>query len=215
MAEMNDQAKRGKGGKKKKAKHAPRVDLTPMVDLAFLLITFFMLTTSMVRPQTMEIAMPAKDDKLTEEDKTKVKASQALTLLLEDGDKIFYYFGTREGGVDPDILETTYDPEGIRRVLLSRNAAAVTKMIELKARKKNKQISEEDYSKEESVIKEDPAAPIVMIKPTDRCSYLNLVDVLDEMTICSVGIYSIIPLDNLDTVLMRTQMPQFYGTPSN
>lgn len=214
MAEMNDQPKKGKGGKKGKKKMAPRVDLTPMVDLAFLLITFFMLTTSMTRPQTMEIAVPAKDDKLTEEDKTKVKASDALTLLLEEEDKIYYYFGTREGGVDPQIVETTYD-EGIRMVLLKRNAEVVKKIIELKAKKKSKEISDEEFLKLAAQTREDPSAPTVIIKPTDRCSYMNLVDVLDEMTICSVGRYAIDKPNNLDTALMKSKMPKFYGSPSN
>jgi biopolymer transport protein ExbD len=61
-----------------------------MVDLGFLLITFFMLTTSMNKPKTMEINMPVKE--VTEEEKQKVKASQAITLLLAENDKIVYYF---------------------------------------------------------------------------------------------------------------------------
>src|SRR5574343_480218 len=81
-----------KGGKKRGKKLSTRVDFTPMVDLGFLLITFFMLTTSMNKPQTMEINMPVKDKDLTEEDQTKVKASQAMTILLTKDNKVVYYF---------------------------------------------------------------------------------------------------------------------------
>jgi biopolymer transport protein ExbD len=215
MAEMNDQPKRGKGGKKGK-KQAPRVDLTPMVDLAFLLITFFMLATSMTRPQTMELAMPAKDDKITEEERTKVKASQAMTIILEEEDKVFYYFGTQEeGGPEPELQQTTYDPEGLRRVLLSRNATVMNKILELKEKKRNKELTEDDYKKLATEAKEDPAAPTVIIKPSDRCSYLNLVDVLDEMAICNVSKYTIVRLDHLDTTMMQKHLPAIYGTPSN
>ncbi len=59
-----------------------RVDFTPMVDMNMLLITFFMLCTSLSKPQTMEISMPSNDKNITEEQQSKVKASQAITLLL-------------------------------------------------------------------------------------------------------------------------------------
>jgi len=62
MAELNqDSGKGGKGGKVRSKKNGGKVDLTAMVDLAFLLITFFMLTTSLNKPQAMDVAMPDKD----------------------------------------------------------------------------------------------------------------------------------------------------------
>ncbi|MDP4184977.1 MAG: biopolymer transporter ExbD, partial [Bacteroidota bacterium] len=84
-----------KGTKKKgqPKKLSTRVDFTPMVDLAFLLITFFILSTSMMKPETMEISMPSKD-KVKEEEQTKVKASNAITIMLGKNDKVYYYFGT-------------------------------------------------------------------------------------------------------------------------
>ena len=71
MAEMIVADKGGKGGKPAPKKHSTRVDLTPMVDLGFLLITFFMLTTSLLKPQTMELTVPSKDD-VTEDNANKV-----------------------------------------------------------------------------------------------------------------------------------------------
>ena len=82
-----------KGGKSKQKKMTVRVDFTPMVDMNMLLITFFMLCTSLSKPQTMEISMPSNDKTITEEQQTKVKASQAITLLLGDDNKLYYYEG--------------------------------------------------------------------------------------------------------------------------
>src|SRR5437870_719231 len=104
-----------KGGKPKGKKMSTRVDFTPMVDLGFLLITFFMLTTSMNKPQTMEINMPDKDEK-TVEDQTVIKASQAMTIILGENNRVFYYFGIE----DPKVEVTNFSAEGIRKILLQK-----------------------------------------------------------------------------------------------
>ena len=85
-AEVQESSKKGKGSKQKKM--TVRVDFTPMVDMNMLLITFFMLCTTLSKPQTMEISMPSNDKNITEEQQSKVKASQAITLLLAGGDKL-------------------------------------------------------------------------------------------------------------------------------
>ena len=78
----------GKRGKSKQKKITVRVDFTPMVDMNMLLITFFMLCTTLSKPQTMEISMPSNDKDITENQKSMVKASQAITLLLGAGDPV-------------------------------------------------------------------------------------------------------------------------------
>ena len=86
MAEVQQKDSGGKKGKQKKMNI--RVDFTPMVDMNMLLITFFMLCTSLSKPQTMEISMPSNDKKITEEDQTKVAESRAITLILGEDDKV-------------------------------------------------------------------------------------------------------------------------------
>jgi biopolymer transport protein ExbD len=103
MAEVNT----GKKG-------APHVDMTPMVDLGFLLITFFMLTTTMVKPQTMEVNMP---DKTKDNKEQKIKESKALTVILGEKDKIYYYQGLE----NPEVKFTNYSPTGIRKLLLDKS----------------------------------------------------------------------------------------------
>jgi len=111
----------GKGGKKRAKKMSTKIDMTPMVDLAFLLLTFFMLTTTFNKPQTMEINMPDKNVK-DEEEQTKIKASEALTIILGKNDKVYYYKGLNDGTSQPELVTTDYSDKGIRDVLLDMGA---------------------------------------------------------------------------------------------
>ena len=122
MAELEQKQVGAKKGKKKgRKKMSTRVDLTPMVDLGFLLVTFFMLTTTFSKPQTMEINMPVKPkEEVTDEEQNKVKASKALTVIIGDYNRIFWYQGLPDPKNPPD--ETNFSADGIRKVLLEKNA---------------------------------------------------------------------------------------------
>jgi biopolymer transport protein ExbD len=116
MAEL-DTSKGGghKKGKKRSKKASTRVDLTPMVDLAFLLVTFFMMTTTFSKPQTMEINMPVKS---TTGETSDTKASQTLTIILGGNDKVFWFKGTPDTA---NFSTTDYSPNGLRRILIDIN----------------------------------------------------------------------------------------------
>ena len=144
MAEIQESGNKKKGGKNKQKKMTVRVDFTPMVDMNMLLITFFMLCTSLSKPQTMEISMPSNDKNVTEEQQSKVKASQAITLLLGGDDKLYYYDGEPNYKDYSSLKETTYKADGLRAMLLQRNRAAVNEVNELKQQKLNLKISEEE-----------------------------------------------------------------------
>ncbi len=202
MAEIQDNGggKKGKGSKQKKM--AVRVDFTPMVDMNMLLITFFMLCTSLSKPQTMEISMPTNDENITEEQQNKVKASQAITLLLDADNKLYYYEGEPNYEDYTSLKETTYTADGIRKVLLRKNYDAVKKVEELKVKKANLEITEDEYKKQVSEVKGAKDTPTVIIKATDKSTYKNLIDALDEMQICSIGKYVIVDITEGDQFLI-------------
>lgn len=202
MAEIQENGKK-KGGKNKQKKMTVRVDFTPMVDMNMLLITFFMLCTSLSKPQTMEISMPSNDKNITEEQQSKVKASQAITLLLGDDNKLYYYDGEPNYKDYTSLKEMTYQPDGLRAMLLNRNRAAVDEVNKLKRQKLDLKISNEDYEKRLSEIKSGKDTPTVIIKATDASSYKNLIDALDEMQICNIGKYVITDIVGADEFLIK------------
>lgn len=191
-----------KGNKKGRVKKmSTRVDFTPMVDLGFLLITFFMLATTLNKPQTMEIAMPSKE-KLAEADQQKIKASRAVTILLGKENKVFYYEGTRENDIDPVLNQTDFSPKGIRQFLISKNYEIMVSVRDLKLKKEARTLSDIEFETKKNEIIGDKKAPIVLIKCTDDSSYRNLIDALDEMAICNIGRYAIVDITPFDLDLI-------------
>lgn len=195
-----------KGGKKRGKKMSTRVDFTPMVDLGFLLITFFMLTTSMNKPQTMEINMPVKDE-IKDEDGSKVKASQAVTVLLAKEDKIVYYFIDPVTG-DPQTPQiTNFGAGGIRATLLKENKQRNPRLDSIpiyKGMLNNGSITEDQYKGYLSGIKAYKDALIVVIKASDKSRYNNLVDILDEMLICNIGRYAVVDITEPEVEILKT-----------
>lgn len=200
MAEIShDSGSHKKSGKKRSKKLPTRIDFTPMVDLGFLLITFFMLATSLIKPQTMEITMPS-DKKVEDVDKTIAKASQAVTVILGKNDKVFYYFGKTEGA---NVIETTYAAEGLRKILLEKNYNVAKQVEDLRVEKIKLRMDEDLFQRKMAEIKANKNAPVVRIMATGEANYKNLVDALDEMNICSISRYAIVDIDEPDRLLIK------------
>jgi len=134
MAELDTSQSGGKHkgkGKKRAKKASTRVDLTPMVDLGFLLVTFFMLTTTFSKPQTMEINMPVKDPTVTKEEQGQdIKASKALTIILAADNMVYYYSGLAK---DADVQKVDYSADGLRKVLLEKSHFVKDVFVSIKA----------------------------------------------------------------------------------
>lgn len=167
MAELNTGDGGGKKGSKKvrSKKQNSKVDLTAMVDLAFLLITFFMLTTTLSKPQSMSLGLPDKDDEV--DTQVKVDENRTLTILMGENNKIKIFRGLL---ASPKLAPKTviYGKEGLRKDLLEQKQAVL------------------NYTGTKD------KGMIVIIKPSKKSNYRNLVDVLDEMAITNIPTYAIV-----------------------
>ena len=201
----------------KQKKMSSRVDFTPMVDMMMLLITFFMLCTTLSKPQAMQLTMPSNDKNVQDEDKSAAKASHTITLILAGNNKIYHIDGL-PNYEDPTCLkETTWGKDGIRKVLMSHvteeGIAPVAKIMLAKQKLDEKKIKynmvDSIYQKELSELKngningEKIPTLTIIIKPLDTASYKNMVDALDEMQICSIGKYVIDKINENDEKLLK------------
>ncbi len=206
MAEIIQAEKGGKGGKKRAKKLLPHMDMTPMVDLMMLLITFFMLTTSLSKSKVMEMILPERL-KDPNAEPPKIIASRTLNILLGPDNKIYWY----PGGVSaedynnlPPVMQTDYSAEGIRALLLERNRSLFRTIndFEQQVLEGKIRIPQDSVQSAISALKsEDDTGPIVLIKAYKKANYGNFVDILDEMNICGIARYTV-----MDIAWYETQM---------
>ena len=183
--------KKGPGVKKAK-KLSTRVDMTPMVDLGFLLITFFVFTATMSSPTTLDLNMP-KDVKDVKE-QTEVKESSVLSIMLGKNDVIYYYEGKlKEDG--SNFKTATY--KTIRDIIVNKKKEVISRYVpdpdcEAKAKAAGKPVSncaDKDF--------------VVIIKPSPEATYKNTVDILDEMTINQVRTYAMVKIFDQEFELIK------------
>lgn len=170
-----------KGGKKS----APRIDLTPMVDLGFLLITFFMFTTTMTRPKAMDIQMPYKDKNMPKEDQSEIKNSVALTILLSKDHRLYYYEGIGDDPNSPPDVKLTYfkNNGGIRDIIIDKEN-------KVRAMQNQGLLGPKDKT-------------TVLIKPDSNCTTKDLIGILDEMTINAVPVYAVVDITPEDQAYIK------------
>ena len=198
MAEVIVEEK-GKGGKKKAKKHPPRMDMTPMVDLMCLLITFFMLTTAFSKSKVMEIILPEKIQN-EKQDAPRISASRTLNIILGPDNKIYWYPGSvkpEEYSNLPPLQETDFSATGIRQLLLDRNRALFKKIGEFNNQVLTGKIVITQDSVQGAVRqlkKDDDTGPIVLVKAYKKANYGNFVDILDEMNICGIARYTFVDI---------------------
>ena len=190
-----------KGGKKKAKKVAPHIDMTPMVDLMCLLITFFMLTTAFAKPKVMDIMLPEKIKKNEKVDPPKIAESRTLNIIMGPNDKVYWYPGKADPAALVPLKETNFSATGIRQVLLDRNRALFKKIEAFKADVTAGKIDIKQDSLQSAIRqlkKNDDTGPIVLIKFYKKAKYKNFVDIIDEMSIVGIAIYIVTDIDWLE-----------------
>lgn len=207
MAEVNtgDGGGHGKHDKKRAKKSSTRIDMTPMVDLAFLLLTFFVLTSTFSKPKTMEINFPA--DAKHPEDQQKV--NNALTFIMTKDNGIFYYAGefypegNAKGAPPTTLIKTDFSPEGLHKLLLDRNKPTIDAIDKLTEKLKHKEIVDTTYRRLAVGEKGKKEALTVLVKSDDKAIYKNIIDVIDELNICNIGKYAIVDMGQKELDLLN------------
>ncbi len=203
---MENDAGKKSGGKRKPKKHSTHIDMTPMVDLMCLLITFFMLTTAFNKPKVMEITMPEKNTEI--KDAPKVDARRTVNIILDENDKLYYYEGAIEKGKpEPVLVKTNFSKDGIRKYLLERNKVVFKEIYELKEKvKKGELVMSTDTlnAQIKQAKKKDPMSPIILIKAAEKAKYRNIVDIIDEMAITDIAQYAVVDLSPEELKLLET-----------
>lgn len=181
-----------KKGPVRAKKQSTRVDMTPMVDLAFLLLTFFVLTSTFSKPKTMEITFPVPPKDGDPKPEMNVNGH---TFLLTKDNRVFWYSGefkdVPKNGLPATVLEEVKFGEDLNKLLLDKNDLVEKKIQELKKKRLNKEIDDTTYKKLAVEAKGDKKAPFFVIKADDKAVYRNLIDLIDEFNICNVGKYAV------------------------
>lgn len=179
----------GKGGKKRAKKQSTRVDMTPMVDLAFLLLTFFVLTSTFSKPKSMELSLPAPP----ENPEAQPPVKNGVTFLLTKDDKIFYYVGefyevgNKKGEPATQLKETNFSSEGLHKLLMEQNKWANDEIAKLEKDLKAKTLADTTFKRLAMEKTANTLAITALIKTDDQATYKNAIDMLDELKICNVG----------------------------
>ena len=203
---IENNAGKGGGGKRKPKKHSTAIDMTPMVDLMCLLITFFMLTTAFSKPKVMEIVLPDKTID-TNVKPMPVDQKRAVTVILGENDIVYYYEGLAKADSLPTLIKTDYSKDGIRKFLLKRNKPLLDQIIAFKEKiTKGELVLPRDSVNSElkKLRNKDKIGPIVLIKAADKIKYKNFVDIIDEMAITNIARYAIVDLNALELKMLET-----------
>ncbi len=207
MAEIQ-QSGGGNDGKKRAKKQSTRVDMTPLVDLAFLLLTFFVLTSTFSKPKVLRMIFPEK----LEKDNPNVKPPEikdGLTILLTANDNIFYYVGALNK--ETEVIRTDYTKNGFRKLLIEKNAPLIDKLKKLQlelAEAKEGDTATRNRIERQAKDEQLKSKLVVLVKHDKDATYENIIDVVDEFLITQVAKYFVVDpgLDPIEAAKIQEQL---------
>lgn len=195
-------------GKKRAKKASTKVDMTPMVDLAFLLLTFFVLTSTFSKPKVMSLVYPAKPK--PNEVIPPAKVNNGITFLISE-DKIYYYqgqfytLGNPDGKPATELKETNFGPTGLRKLLADLNSTVLKNKEGLDKKLHSKQIQDTTYERMLNEFKGSKEALKVLIKTDDKATCKNFIDLVDELKIAQIGVIAPVDLLKSEQDLMKAK----------
>lgn len=197
-----------KGGKKRRAKKGtPAIDMTPMVDLAFLLLTFFVMTSTFSKAKVMSLAYPAKPKDIPVDPP---EINNAITFLLSK-DRIFYYTGAfypegnKDGKPATQLSETDFSPQGIRKLLTDQNRYVLETKAGYDNQLRKKEIADSTYLRMVKEAKGDSRALKVLVKTDEHASVKNFIDLVDEVKIADIGAIAPVDLTKSEEELIKAK----------
>jgi biopolymer transport protein ExbD len=213
MAEIAEDGGGGhgkKGGKKRAKKQSTRIDMTPMVDLAFLLLTFFVLTSTFSKPKSMELTFPVPPENQDQQ----VKIKNGVTFILTKDDRIFYYEGEFRDKDSPEgpkteLKELTFaqsGPNSLQEYLINKNKWLHEQIKALNEKLDKKQISDTTFKRLVKEAKASKESPTFLIKTDDKATYKNVIDLIDQLNVNLVGKYVVVDIikPELDMLIEKT-----------
>jgi biopolymer transport protein ExbD len=208
MAEIAEGGGGGhKGGKKRAKKQSTRIDMTPMVDLAFLLLTFFVLTATFSKPKSMELTFPAPPPPDQKPDEIK----KGITFLLSKDNRIFYYEGQfrpvpDDKGPATELKELSFDKGSLHKYLLDKNKAMHEQIKALDAKYKAGQLADSTFKRLVRERKADKESYTYLIKTDDEATYKNVIDIIDELNVNVVGKYVMVDILKPEYDLVKAKL---------
>lgn len=195
-------AAHGKHDKKRAKKLSTRIDMTPMVDLAFLLLTFFVLTSTFSKPKVLRMIFPEKKE--NPDDKPPV-VKDGLTIIVDENDKLYHYSGSTTEL--KELQKTDYTKDGLRKILKERNKWLLKELAKIQKESDNGPKNDTAFERKigEKLIKaQSDSRFVVVVKHTEKASYKNMIDVVDEFLITQVGKYFVVddPLEQKEKELL-------------
>ncbi len=189
-------------GKRPSKLNRIKLDITPMVDLAFLLLTFFVLTSTFTKPKSMEMIFPSN-----ESDSTHGVLKNGITFLISDN-KLFYYEGEFKSAENKNAtqlkeLSITTD---LKPFLMNKYAAAKQKINLLEKQYQNHQFPDSVFLKQVADVKRDKENPTILVKADDKASYKNIIDVVDEVNGVTGTKYVMVDISKVEFDLVQEKV---------